>query len=98
MPSAFELRLDECGQVRQTELRLNSVYIMVYNTYGEFFRIKIVLKLAEKLLISLFRLRSFPDFNSMDYYDCFECYCCPRRSQCLSKTPITRGGKSPSRR
>jgi hypothetical protein len=34
MPSVFELRLDECGRVVQTELRLNSLYIMIYNTYG----------------------------------------------------------------
>ncbi|KAI6175341.1 G-PROTEIN-RECEP-F1-2 domain-containing protein [Aphelenchoides bicaudatus] len=34
MPSAFELKLDDCGRVVQTELRLNEIYIMVYNTYG----------------------------------------------------------------
>ena len=34
MPSAFELRLDECGKLIQTELRLNELYVLIYNTYG----------------------------------------------------------------
>lgn len=34
MPSVFELQLDECGRLVATDLRQNSLYIIIYNTYG----------------------------------------------------------------
>lgn len=34
VPSVFEVRLDECGRLVQTELRKNALYITIYNTYG----------------------------------------------------------------
>ncbi|KAH7725468.1 G-protein coupled receptor [Aphelenchoides avenae] len=34
LPSVFELQLDECGRLVTTDLRQNSLYIVIYNTYG----------------------------------------------------------------